>query len=193
MKKILSITMLVIMTLSLCSCGKKEEVDPVKDDLIQYIEIQLASIKDKEDTAVQKYNQLSASMSSMKTAEIVASLNDEVIATYTEFNSALQAVAVTTPEVTGLKETYVEGSNLQLQGLKDLAVAIENNDTAAATAANEKIAQGREKIEQHRNDLMQLATDHNLIFKSDDSTEAGVDLGTDSTDDVSDLTTEAVE
>lgn len=185
--------MLLIMVLSLCACGKKAEADPVKDELIQYIEVQLAGIKDNEDTAVTKYNQLSASMSSMKTAEIVTALNDEVIAPYSEFNTALQAITVTTPEVTALKATYVEGSNLQLQGLKEFATAVENNDSTAAATANEKISQGRDKIEQHRNDLMKLATEHNLTFKSEDTTEAGVDLGTDTTDDISDVTTEAAE
>lgn len=193
MKRVISVVMLLILTMALCSCGKKQEADPVKDELIQYIEVQLAGIKDNEDIAIQKYNQISASLSSMKTAEIVLALNDEVIAPYSEFNTALQAITVTTPEVTALKNTYVEGSNLQLQGLKEFVAAVENNDTEAAKAANDKISQGRDKIEQHRNDLMKLATDHDLIYQSDNSTQAGVDLGTDSTDDVSDVTTEAVQ
>ena len=190
MKKFISIVTVFVLIFSFCSCGKKAE-DIVKTDLINYVQVDLEGIKSDETEAIDRYNEISNQIETLKKSEIVKALKDEVIPTYSSFCTNLSELKPKTGEVKALLDTYVEGSSTQLQGLKDLVAAIEKNDSDAATKANETINQGRQNIEKHRNDMITLATEHGINFKSDSiSTETDPNV---TTDDTSDLPTTQAE
>ena len=115
MKKLLVLCLTgIIMLTSLAGCGKPE-VDEVQQDLIQYVETDLAGIKNEEALAINRYNEVSAQISSMKRKDILSAFNDEIIPNYTTFYNNLMNIAPKTSEVTALKQTYVEGVKLQLE------------------------------------------------------------------------------
>lgn len=156
----------MIMLAALTGCGK-QEVDEVQQDLIQYVETDLAGIKSEEALAINRYNEVSAQISSMKRKDILSAFNDEIIPHYTTFYNNLMSVAPKTAEVTALKQTYVDGVKLQLEGLTALSTAIQENNSDNAVAANDTIAQGKAKVEQHRADIVALAGEHNINIKTD--------------------------
>lgn len=156
----------VIMLAALTGCGK-QEVDEVQQDLIQYVETDLAGIKNEEALAINRYNEVSAQISSMKRKDILSAFNDEIIPNYTTFYNNLMNVAPKTAEVTALKQTYVDGVKLQLEGLTALSTAIQENNSDNAVAANDTIAQGKAKVDQHRADIVALAGEHNINIKTD--------------------------
>lgn len=156
----------VIMLAALTGCGK-QEVDEVQQDLIQYVETDLAGIKNEEALAINRYNEVSAQISSMKRKDILSAFNDEIIPNYTTFYNNLMNVAPKTAEVIALKQTYVDGVKLQLEGLTALSTAIQENNSDNAVAANDTIAQGKAKVDQHRADIVALAGEHNINIKTD--------------------------
>lgn len=156
----------VIMLAALTGCGK-QEVDEVQQDLIQYVETDLAGIKNEEALAINRYNEVSAQISSMKRKDILSAFNDEIIPNYTTFYNNLMNVAPKTAEVIALKQTYVDGVKLQLEGLTALSNAIQENNSDNAVAANDTIAQGKAKVDQHRADIVALAGEHNINIKTD--------------------------
>lgn len=178
MKKLLVLCLTgIIMLAGLTGCGKPE-VDEVQQDLIQYVETDLAGIKNEEALAINRYNEVSAQISSMKRKDILSAFNDEIIPNYTTFYNNLMNIVPKTSEVTALKQTYVEGVKLQLEGLTALSTAIQENNSDNAVAANDTIAQGKTKVEQHRSDIVKLAGEHNINIKTDtgaktDTTDAG--------------------
>lgn len=171
MKKFLALCLMGVMLFAITGCGE-EEKDVVQDDLIQYVETDLPTIKGDEATAVNRYNEVSAGIADMDRKTILSAFNDEIIPSYTTFYNNLMNLSVATEEVKALKETYVEGAKLQLEGMTALSKAIQDNDSEAAQAANEQIAQGKTKIEQHRSDITKLASEHNISIKTADSTQA---------------------
>ena len=180
MKKLLVLCLTgIIMLTSLAGCGKPE-VDEVQQDLIQYVETDLAGIKNEEALAINRYNEVSAQISSMKRKDILSAFNDEIIPNYTTFYNNLMNIVPKTSEVTALKQTYVEGVKLQLEGLTALSTAIQENNSDNAVAANDTIAQGKTKVEQHRADIVALAGEHNINIQTDAGASAGE--GADSTD-----------
>lgn len=167
MKKFLVLCLTgIIMLASLTGCGKPE-VDEVQQDLIQYVETDLAGIKNEEALAINRYNEVSAQISSMKRKDILSAFNDEIIPNYTTFYNNLMNVAPKTAEVIALKQTYVDGVKLQLEGLTALSTAIQENNSDNAVAANDTIAQGKAKVDQHRADIVALAGEHNINIKTD--------------------------
>lgn len=167
MKKFLYLCMAMVMLFTCAGCGKKEEVqvDPVQDDLKQYVESTLPTIKNEENAAITRYNEVCEKVADMKRDEIVTAFSEEIIPTYTTFYNNLQNVSLATTQVQEVKELYVSGADLQLQGLEALAKAIESNDSDAASAAQEQIAQGKEKIAQHRQAVVDLANAHNVTIE----------------------------
>lgn len=167
MKKLLVLCLTGVMMLAaLTGCGK-QEVDEVQQDLIQYVETDLAGIKSEEALAINRYNEVSSQISSMKRKDILSAFNDEIIPHYTTFYNNLMNVAPKTAEVTALKQTYVDGVKMQLEGLTALSTAIQENNSDNAVAANDIIAQGKTKVEQHRADIVALAGEHNINIKTD--------------------------
>ena len=166
MKKIMiTVLMTTLLLVSFAGCGKKEE-DLVQADLVKYIETDLAGIKNEETAAINRYNEVSTQVASMERKDIIAAFDNEIIPNYTTFYNNLLNVKPSTAEVTALKQTYADGAKLQLDGLTALAQAIKDNNSEAAVAANETISQGKTKIEEHRANVMDLASKHNVTLKT---------------------------
>ncbi len=172
MKKYIALVMTLVMAFCMVGCGGKSssdaEVDPVQQDLIKYVETDLPAIKVNESVAVERYNEVSAGIANMKRKDIAAAFDDEIIPTYTQFVKDLEALTPSTEEVKALQATYLEGAKEQLTGMSELNDAITGNDSAAAKAANEKIVEGKAKIEQHRSDIVTLAGQHNINVSTSD-------------------------
>lgn len=166
MRKFLTLCLAGILLFAMTGCGEQEK-DAVQEDLIKYVETDLPAIKGDETTAVNRYNEVSTGIADMNRKTIISAFNDEIIPSYTTFYNNLMNLTPATDEVKALKETYVEGAKLQLEGMTALSQAIQDNDSDAATAANEQIAQGKTKIEQHRSDIVKLAGEHNISIKTD--------------------------
>ncbi len=163
----------MIMIFTMAGCGNETKDDPVQTDLINYAETSLPAIKAEENAAVNRYNEVSASINDMERKDIISAFKDEIIPNYTTFYNNLMNVAPATQEVQNLKQTYVDGVKLQLDGMTALADAIKNNDSAAAEEANTQITEGKTKIEQHRSDMITLAGNHNINIKTEGSDNSG--------------------
>ncbi|MCR4717489.1 MAG: hypothetical protein K5656_09935 [Lachnospiraceae bacterium] len=175
MKKYIVLVLAFALVFSFAGCGSSEstseaKVDQVQQDLIKYVETDLPAIKANESAAVERYNEVSAGITDMKRKEISSAFKDEIIPTYTNFVKDLEALSPATSEVQALKATYLEGAKAQLEGMTALNDAISANDSDAAKAANEKIVEGKTKIEQHRSDIVTLASEHNINVTTGETT-----------------------
>lgn len=169
MRRAISVFVISVLLLFLfCGCSNSAK-DNVKSDLIQYVQTDLPGIKGEETAAVEKYNEVCSNIKNMDRSEVVAAFQDTIIPNYTTFCSNLEKLAPKTQEVQTLKEEYVSGVKLQLEGMKELQKAIEDNSSDAAKAANDKITEGKTKIEAHRTAVVQLATAHDITVNVDGS------------------------
>ncbi len=158
MKKIISILSFAM----LIACG----ANPVQQDLVNYINVEMKKVRDLESTAVQAY--ASVSGENYENDSIMYTvINETVLPNYQEFYNTLSSIKPATEEVATLHREYVRAASDQLEAFTLILEAIEKQDVQIINRANEDLGQARALLTLWREDLDSACVKHNVVFEVD--------------------------
>jgi hypothetical protein len=179
-KKIYMAVIGLSLVAGLAGCGKKsaDESDPyaaIRDEVVSFVNEDLAAISSERDEAVAVYNNYFTSDN--KEPEVfLETLNNDAIPKMQSFVDELTAIETTSDEVTELKNLYLQGSQKQLDAMNKVATAITEESTDYLTEADNDITESKSYFTQYESQLKLLAIDCNITingsFSDDADTEA---------------------
>lgn len=157
-----TLTLLLAMLLSACSNTE----DPVKDDLINYINTELPRVADLEWEAIDSYGSVSG-QNYTDDWTMYETIDTVTIPAYEEFIAKLENIRPKSEAVREIHELYIEGSHAQLQGFKKIRVALEQQDYDKVFEANEHLDEGRTKIRQFQTKLDDLMHEQGVEYEDE--------------------------
>ncbi|MBH0169180.1 hypothetical protein [Fictibacillus sp. 18YEL24] len=153
-KYVLASVLFLICILS--GCG-----DPIKDDLLNYVNEEMPTIGKEESTIIGKYDNVTGS-NYTDDQTLYDALKVEIIPSYNEFIKELEAVEIDTEELRKLHENFIEAANIQASAFLLIVSAIENQDSTMINEANEKLNTARKMMRDYKNDVEKLAKKHDV-------------------------------
>jgi hypothetical protein len=156
LKKILLFTAL-LFTFILSGCFG----DPVQDDLLKYLNEDLAEITPLETEAISAYESVTGT-NFTSDAELYDTLTFEVVPTYQEFADELESIKVETDELREVHEGYIEGVNLQYNAFIKIVTALEELDRSKIEEANAMLDDARKLMRDFNHNIEKLAEEHNV-------------------------------
>lgn len=164
MKKKLFLIVSILLTV-LCA-GLIGCSNPIKDELLTYINDDLSKLAEMENTAISTFESVTG-QNYKDDASLYNALIETVIPNYSKLTSELETIALKlkTPEIRKLNEKYIEGANLQSNAFVTFRVALEEGDSSKVLAANEKLDQGRKLIREFITELNDLCSKNGVQLK----------------------------
>lgn len=140
--------------------------NPVKNELLTYINDDLSKLSEMEQTAISAFESVTG-QNYTDDETLYEMLIEKVIPNYSKLNSELEAISLKlkTPEVRKLNEKYIEGTNLQSSAFATFRVALETGDSSQVLTANEKLDQGRKQIREFLAELNDLCSKNGVQLK----------------------------
>ncbi len=159
MKKLLFLPFLVV----LFQCSP----DPVQQDLLNYINVEMPKVATLESEAITAYESISGE-NYQNDSIMYFTMAETVVPKYQEFYTTLESIKPATAEVASLHKEYVHAAADQLDAFRLIIEAIEKQDPQIITRANEDLAEGRALLKMWRADLDSACLKHNVVFTSDE-------------------------
>lgn len=159
MKKLLILPFLLI----LLQCSP----DPVQQDLLNYINVEMPKVATLESEAIAAYSGISGE-NYENDSIMYFTIAETVVPKYEEFFTILKDIKPATEKVATLHRVYVQAASDQLNAFKSILDAIEKQDAAIITQANEDLAEGRALLKMWRADLDSACVKHNVVFNEDE-------------------------
>lgn len=160
MKK-LSVFMLVLCCFSiLAACS----TDPVKKDLITYINDGMLPLAKDETAVTDKYEAMTKD-DNADDLTLYNTLNDEIIPEYSKFVEKVEAVKTETPEVRALHEIYIKAVNIQNEAMITMVDALDKQDLNLVNESNAKLSESRKLSRDFQEQLNTLAKKHDVEMK----------------------------
>jgi hypothetical protein len=190
-KKICIATAGLSLVAGLVGCGKKsvDDSDPyaaIRDEVVTFVNEDLAAISAERDEAVAVYNDYFTSDNKEPEA-FLETLNNDAIPKMQSFVDELTNIETTTDEVTELKNLYLQGSQKQLDAMNKVAAAITEENTDYLTEADNDITESKSYFTQYESQLKLLAIDCNITingsFSDDTSTDGDSEVTSDAAGD----------
>lgn len=155
MKKIICILSFALLV----ACG----ANPVQQDLVNYINVEMEKVRDLESAAVQAYASVSGE-NYENDSIMYAVISQTVVPNYQEFYNTLSSIKPATDEVASLHREYVRAASDQLEAFTLILEAIEKQDMQIINRANEDLSQARALLSLWREDLDSACVKHNVVF-----------------------------
>lgn len=152
-----------LLSLLVIACG-----NPVQEDLINYINVEMDKVADLESTAIEAYASVSGENYQSDSLMYVV-ISETVVPNYEEFYNTLAGIKPTTDEVATLHQEYVQAAADQLEAFKLILEAIEKQDASIIDQANEDLDEARALLRLWRTDLDSACAKHNVVFETEDS------------------------
>ena len=149
-----------LFVLSACSS------DPVQKDLLNYVYTELPKVASLETEAVNGYASVSGENYTSDSA-MYYTIKQTVLPKYEEFNTKLNTIQPSTPEVKAMHQEYINAAGDQMEAFKLICLAIEKQDPEIIKQANSDLAKGRALLEVWRNDLDEQCKKHDIKLDAD--------------------------
>lgn len=159
MKKLLYLPLLLV----LLKCSP----DPVQQDLLNYINVEMPKVATVETEAITAYESVSGE-NYQNDSIMYFTMVETVLPKYQEFYTTLESIKPATEEVASLHKEYIHAAADQLEAFKLIIEAIEKQDAQIITRANEDLAEGRALLKMWRADLDSACLKHNVVFNSEE-------------------------
>lgn len=137
--------------------------DPIQDELLLYLNSDLSTAHELEKKAVSAYEGVTGANFS-NDQELYNTLINEVIPNYEKFLDELNSVKIKNEALKEIHDIYIEGAQIQYEAFTIIIKALETQDQALITEANEKLEKGRTLIQDYVTKLEQLAQEHNVTI-----------------------------
>lgn len=155
-KKILLISAL-LLSFFLSGCFG----DQVQDDLLVYLNEELADISHLEQDAITAYESVTGA-NYTSDQELYDALINDVIPVYQEFADKLEEIKVETDELREIHEGYIKGVNLQYNAFIKIITALEEFDRNKIEEANAMLDEARKLMRDFNNSIEKLAKEHKV-------------------------------
>ncbi len=189
-KRIYLVGLILALSCAIFGCGKKKSDDDssetqienaAKDDILEFVNVELPAIKSNHENAIAIYNEYFESGEDKDLEKYLTSLNGTAIPAMDIYMSDLAAIEVTSSEVTELKKLLTDEATKQKEAMQCVADAITNQDSDYLVKADEAIDLARESRVQYEDKLIEYANANGITIKNEDApTEA--DTGEDTTE-----------
>ncbi len=168
-KKIYIISMVLALSAALCGCGKKEkekkDTVSVKDDVVEFVNDELAPIETDRNNAIAIYNSYFAT-EDVDLEIFVTNMKDNAIPSMETYISNLTTIEVSTDEVTALKNICLQSAQKQYDAMKKVVLAIEEQNPEYLTEAETLITEAEASIYQYETQLKLLAEENDIVIQN---------------------------
>lgn len=154
LKKLLVMLGVVLVLLVGCS-------DPVKEELLTYINDDMSALAELEMEAVSKYDSVTGA-NYTDDYEVYMALTEEIVPNYLSFIDGLEAIRPEAEEIRSIHENYIEAANIQHGAFTKLIFAIENQDTSEINKVNEMLATAHKMMREYEYDINKLAEEYDV-------------------------------
>ena len=163
---------IAILTLALActfaACGKKDDKTEdttvsVKEDVVEFVNEELPTIKADHDSAIATYNAYFAEGNQQAIAEYKTTLQDNAIPTMESCISKIEAIEVATDEVTDLKNTYLHSVQKEYEAMKMVVSAIDGENPDYLTQADSLISEAATLMGEYQTKLQTIANEQGII------------------------------
>lgn len=141
--------------------------DPVQQDLINYINVEMPKVADLESEAVDAYASVSGE-NYENDSIMYYTIANTVIPRYEAFYEMLESIDPATEEVSNLHHEYVVAAADQLEAFKLILEAIEKQDADIITQANADLDKASVLLGQWREDLDAACAKHQVVMEGED-------------------------
>jgi hypothetical protein len=150
-----------VVLLVLASCS-----NPIRDDLLAYINTELPNIVTYETEAITAYDSVSGN-NYADDYTMYEVLTETIIPTYRELVDGVEAITLRlkTKEVRALNEKYVEAADAQMNGFIILKTALETQDGGLIVDFNERLDKGRRLTREWQIELQDLCDKNGVKFQ----------------------------
>jgi hypothetical protein len=150
-----------IVLLALVGCS-----NPVKEDLLAYINTELPKIATYEADTIAAYEAVSGD-NYTDDYTMYEVLTTTIIPTYRELVKGIEAITLRlkTKEVRDLNEKYVEAADTQMNGFVILMNALETQDSSLIVPFNERLDHGRRLTREWLIELQDLCSKNGVSFQ----------------------------
>jgi len=154
---------IVCFFLALTGCS-----NPVKEDLLNYINKELPKVVEAENTAITAWGSVSGD-NYEDDYTMYETLTETVIPTYREFINELEAITIRlkTKEVRALNEKYIEAATAQNNAFILLKNILETQDGGRTTDVNERLDKGRRLVREWQMEIQDLCKKNGVQFNPD--------------------------
>ncbi|WHY86890.1 hypothetical protein QNH39_03170 [Neobacillus novalis] len=135
--------------------------DPVKDDLLNYVNKEMKQAVKLEAAAISAYEGV-AGANYQDDQTMYDALTKVVIPNYNEFIKELDSVSIETDEVKEIHEIFITGADIQFKAFGKVKQALEDQDAALIEEANDMFADARKQIRDYKSKLDKLAKKHEV-------------------------------
>jgi hypothetical protein len=167
-KKIYGVLLTLAFAGLITGCGKSEEepqseaeTSPVKDEIVSFVNDDLASIQSDRNDAVEIYNSY-FSQDKVDLDKFKSDLEDTAIPKMKDYVDSLSLIEPESDEVKNLKELYYMGAELQYEAMVMVSSALDTENPEFLTQANELISQSESYITQYESQLRLLTVDYDI-------------------------------
>jgi hypothetical protein len=137
--------------------------DPIQDDLLNYINVELPKVADLESEAIDAYSSVSGD-NYTSDAVMDKKIREVVLPKYKLFTSKLKAIKPKTKQLKEVHAEYVEAAKDQLEAFNFIVDAIKKQDKEEIERANKDLRAAATLISNWKTDVLQLCKDHNVIL-----------------------------
>jgi len=139
--------------------------NPIKDDLLNYINNELPKIVESENTVITAWDSVSGDNYS-DDYTMYETLTEIIIPTYREFITGLEAITLRlkTKEVRALNEKYIEAVNIDSNAFVLLRNILETQDGSKMIDFNERLDKGRKLVREWQVEITDLCKKNGLQF-----------------------------
>ena len=157
-KKILSVLILLaVLLVTVTGCSE----DPIKKDLLNYVNNELPKIASLESNVMDKYSSVTGE-NYKNDADTYKVLKESVVPDYKTFIDKLEAIKPQTPEVKAVHDIIIAGAKDQYSAFVQFTSAIEKNDADLVTQANAALDKGKSEMKDYQDKLAALAKQHSV-------------------------------
>ncbi|EOD00435.1 hypothetical protein [Caldisalinibacter kiritimatiensis] len=157
MKKVFVFIFIIICLFAACTSS-------VKNDLFNYINVELERIMFLETQALNNYKKI-VSKDNYTYEELYEVLTNETIPTYENFYNNLTKIAPVTKEVQQAHNYYKLGAQRQLQAFKALKQGLKEKDREKLESVNKLLEESRKYMNEFQSRIVSLAKKHKLKFE----------------------------
>ena len=138
--------------------------DPIQDDLLNYINKEMADTYKLEETAVSAYEGVSGSNYTDDQTMHDALVN-EVMPNYSKLLENLKSANIQTDEVKAVHEHFIKGAEVQLKAFETIIDGLEKQDSGLIEEANGMLDEAVVHIDEYLKELNKLAEEHDVEWQ----------------------------
>lgn len=149
MKKLISLIILFTFFISGCT-------NPVKSELLDYVNVLIPSVSILEEEALSKYENM-VNDTSLSPEEMYLILEKDIIPTYKEFINSIEEIDLKTDEMKKIHNIYIKGSKTQLEAFSLISKGLLKKDNSTLEKANIYIDDTKKYMNEFQDEIKSLA------------------------------------